>query len=226
MRLKTRMINENLTGPLLSRPISAPDPGRRIRLTVSVSAYGTALGAAAILISIIARTGIYDDAEHLTFVPSVLSALTGALAVALFTPLAIYHARDRANESSGLLIWLALGLGFGLTSSFVTGGLLPLSAVALSFAEGVVGLGELPSLVFEAALRGIRSFYIEGALALLTWLLAGALFGIGGWAMDKLNASSNVAASRYGTWAIALALGSTAVAIAVFGPPETLRKLG
>ncbi len=220
------MINKNLTGPLLSRPISAPDPGRRIRLTASVTAYGTALGAAAILISIIARTGMYDDAEHLTFVPSVFSALTGALAAALVTPLAIYHARDRANESAGLLIWLALGLGFGLASSFVSGGLLPLSAVIISLAEGAVGFGELPSLAFEAALRGIRSFYVEGALAIFTWLLAGALFGAGGWAIDKLNASPNLIASKYGTWAVVLSLGSAVVAFAVFGPPETLRKLG
>ena len=220
------MINKNLTGPLLRRPLSAPDPGRRIRLTASVTAYGTALGAAAILISIIARTGIYDEAEHLASVPAVFSALTGALAAALVTPLAIYHARDRANEPGGLLTWLALGLGFGLASSFVTGGLLPLSAVIISLAEGAVGLGELPSLAFEAALRGIRSFYIEGALAILTWLLAGALFGTGAWAIDRLNASPNLIASKYGTWAVALSLGLTVVAIAAFGPPETLRKLG
>ena len=220
------MIEENLTGPPLS-PISAPDdPALRIRLTASVTVYGGALGAAAILISIIARTGIYDEAEHLRLIPAVFSALTGALAAALVTPLAIYHARDRANESGGLLTWLALGLGFGLGSSFVTGGLLPLSAVIISLAEGVVRLGELPSLAFEAALRGIRSFYIEGALAIFTWLLAGALFGTGAWVIDRLNASPNLIASKYGTWAIALCLGLTIVAFAVFGPPETLRRLG
>ena len=220
------MIEKNLTRPPLS-PISAPDdPALRIRLTASVTVYGSALGAAAILISIIARTGIYDDAEHLTLIPAVFSALTGALAAVLVTPLAIYHARDRANESGRLLTWLALGLGFGLVSSFVTGGLIPLSVVIISLAEGVVRLGELPSAAFDAALRGIRSFYIEGALALYTWLLAGALFGTGAWVIDKLNASPNLIASKYGTWAIALSLGLTAVAFAVFGPPETLRKLG
>ena len=219
------MINKNLTGPPL-RAISAPDPGRRIRLTASVTAYGIALGAAAILISIIARTSIYDEAEHLTSIHGVLSALTGALAAALVTPLAIYHTRDRADESGGLLTWLLLGVGFGLASSFVTGGLLPLNAVIISFAEGVIGLGELPSLAFEAALRGIRSFYVEGALAIFTWLLAGALFGAGAWVIDMLNASPNVVTSKYGTWAVALALGLTVVVIAVFGPPETLRKLG
>ena len=219
------MINKSLTGPPLS-PLSVPDSGRRVRLTASVTVYGSALGAAAILISIIARTGIYDEAEHLTFVPSVLSALTGALGAGLVTPLAVYHARDRANESAGLLTWLALGLGFGLASAFVTGGLLPLSVVIISLAEGVVGLGELPSLAFEAALRGVRSFYIEGALAIFTWLLAGALFGVGAWVIDKLNASPNVVISKYGTWAVTLTLGLTVVVIAVFGPPETLRKLG
>ncbi len=120
------------------------------------------------------------------------------------------------------MTWLALGLGFGLASSFVTGGLLPLSAVMMSLAEGAVGLGELPSQALEAALRGIRSFYIEGTLAIFTWLLAGAIFGTGGWALDKLNASPSIIASRYGTWAVAVLLGSAVVAFAVFGPPEPL----
>ena len=66
--------------------------------------------------------------------------------------------------------------------------------------------------------------YVEGAV--FTWLLAGALFGTGAWVIDMLNASPNLIASKYGTWAVALSLGSAVVAFAVFGPPETLRSLG
>ena len=214
---------------MIPHPLSqttAPDHVLRIRLTASVTVYGCALGAAAILISIIARTGVFEEAEHLRLIPALFSALTGAVAAFLVTPLAIYHARDRANESSGLLIWLGLGLGFGLGSSFVTGLLLPLNVVIISLAEGVVGVGELPSQAFEAALRGIRSFYVEGALAIFTWLLAGALFGVGAWIIDRLNASPNPIASKYGAWAVSLSLGLTVVAFAAFGPPETLRNLG
>ena len=173
-----------------------------------------------------ARTGKFDEAGHLPLIPALFSALTGAVAVFIVTPLVIYHARDRANEASGLLIWLLLGLGFGLASSFVTGLLIPLSVVTISLAEGVAGVGELPSLAFEAALRGIRSFYIEGALAIFTWLLAGALFGVGAWIIDRLNASPNPIASKYGTWAVSLSLGLTVLAYAAFGPPETLRNFG
>lgn len=207
-------------------PITAPDSVLRIRLTASVTVYGIALGAAAVLISIIARTGVFEEAEHLAPIPAVFSALMGALTALIITPLAIYHARDRADESSGLLIWLAIGLGFGVASSFLAGGLIPLNVVVISLAEGAVGIGELPSLALEAALRGIRSFYVEGALAIYTWLLAGALFGIGAWIIDRLNASPYPVASKYGTWAVALSLGVTVVAVAAAGSPEALRKLG
>jgi len=213
--------------PALSRsPTPTQDHLLRIRLTACVALYGAALGSAAILISIIARTGRFDEAEHLALVPGLISAITGALATALITPLAIYHLRNNADESGGILLWLVLGLGFGVASSFVTGGLFPLNVVFITFAADDIKLSELPSLVVEGAFQGIRSFFIDGALAIYTWLLAGALFGIGAWIIDKFNASPNPGASKYGTWAVTLFLGLTIVAIAVLGPPETLRNFG
>jgi|TARA_B100001971_G_scaffold204703_1_gene221176 hypothetical protein len=198
----------------------------RIRLTASVALYGGALGSAAILISIMARTGRFDEAGHLAFTPGLITAITGAIAATLITPLAVYHMRYNADEPGGILLWLALGLGFGVASSFVTGGLVPLNVVFITFAEGDIKLGELPSFVVEGAFQGIRSFFIDGALAIYTWLLAGVLFGIGAWIIDKLNASPNPVASKYGTWVVTLFLGLTIVSIAVLGPPETLRKFG
>jgi hypothetical protein len=198
----------------------------RIRLTASVALYGGALGSAAILISIMARTGRFDEAGHLAFTPGLITAITGAIAATLITPLAVYHMRYNADEPGGILLWLALGLGFGVASSFVTGGLVPLNVVFITFAEGDIKLGELPSFVVEGAFQGIRSFFIDGALAIYTWLLAGALFGIGAWIIDKLNASPNPVASKYGTWVVTLFLGLTIVSIAVLGPPESRRKFG
>ncbi|MBT7004842.1 MAG: hypothetical protein HOA06_09030 [Chloroflexi bacterium] len=207
-------------------PLRIQDSALRIKLTASVALYGAALGSAAILVSIIARTGHFELAEHLAFTPGLITALTGAIAVTLITPLAIYHLRDTADESGSLLLWLALGLGFGVASSFVAGALFPLNAVFITFAEGEIAFGEIPSLVAEGALQGIRSFFIDGALAIYTWFLAGALFGIGGWIIDKFNASPNAVASKYGTWAFAIFAGLILVAIASFGPPETLRTFG
>ncbi len=207
-------------------PTRFQDQVLRIRLTASVALYGAALGSAAILISIIARTDKFDEAQHLELVPGLISAITGALAATLIAPLAIYHLRNNADESGGILLWLVLGLGFGVASSFVTGGLFPLNVVFITFAEDDIKLSELPSLVVEGAFQGIRSFFIEGALAIYTWFLAGALFGTGAWIIDKLNASANPVASKYGTWVVALSLGLTIVAFAVLGPPETLRKFG
>ena len=213
--------------PALSlSPTPTQDHLLRIRLTACVALYGGALGSAAILISIIARTGPFDEAEHLALVPGLISAITGVLATTLITPLAIYHARENADESGSLLLWLALGLGFGLASSFVTGALFPLNVVFITFVEDNIKFGELPPLVVEGAFQGIRSFFIDGSLAIYTWLLAGALFGIGAWIIGKLNASPNPVASKYGTWAFAMSAGLIVAAFAGFGPPETLRTFG
>jgi len=198
----------------------------RVRLTASVALYGATLGSAAILISIMARTGRFDEAGHLAFTPGLITAITGAIAATLITPLAVYHLRYNADESGSILLWLALGLGFGVASSFVTGGLFPLNVVLITFVEDNIRLGELPSLLAEGAFQGIRSFFIDGALSIYTWFLAGALFGIGGWIIDKLNTSPNPVAAKYGTWGVTLLLGLTIVAFAVFGPPETLRTFG
>jgi hypothetical protein len=98
--------------------------------------------------------------------------------------------------------------------------------VFITFVEDNIKFGELPSLVAEGAFQGIRSFFIEGALAIYTWLLAGALFGTGAWIIDKLNASPNPIASKYGAWAFAISMGMIVAAIAAFGPPEILRNFG
>ena len=188
--------------------------------------YGAALGSAAILITIMARTDKFDEAQHLALIPGLFSALTGAIAATLITPLAIYHVREHADESGGLLLWLILGLGFGLAGSFVAGGLVPLNVVFITFAEGDIELGDLPSFVLEGAFQGIRSFFVDGALAIYTWLLAGVIFGVGAWVIDKLNSSPNLVASKYGTWVVTLFLGLGIVTIAVLGSPETLRKFG
>jgi cell division protein FtsX len=108
----------------------------------------------------------------------------------------------------------------------VTGGLVPLNVVFITFAEGDIKLGELPSFVVEGAFQGIRSFFIDGALAIYTWLIAGALFGVGAWVIDRFNSSPSLAASKYGTWVVTLLLGLLIVVIAVLGPPETLRNFG
>ena len=206
--------------------IRIQDPVLRVRLTVSVSLYAAALGSAAILISIMARTGQWEEAAHLTWIPGLISAITGAIAATVVTPLAIYHLRQHADDSASILLWLLLGIGFAVGAGFVTGALVPLNVVFITFAEGDIKLGELPSLIVEGVFQGIRSFFIDGALSIYTWLIAGVLFGVGAWIIDKLNTFSNPVVAKYGPLVLAISMGITIVAIAAFGPPETLRKFG
>ena len=200
--------------------------GRRLRLAISLSLYGGALGAAVVLISLLTRTKPWVEPEHLSFAPSVFLSLGGALAGILVVWPIAYWLGDRAGEPRGLLSWLAVGFGFGVLVPLLTGAFLPLSVLLVDLNLGVVNSGELFSRVLDALFRAPLSLVVHGALGIFTGLLAGALFATGAWVVDMVNASSNPVASRYGPWAIVVLFGFIAVAIAVFGPADTLAKLG
>ena len=218
----------------MTTPLSGPSllaaarraHGRRLRLAISLTLYAGALGAAVVLISLLTRTKPWVEPEHLSFAPSVFLSLGGALAgILIVWPLA-YWFGDGAGAPRGLLAWLAVGFGFGVLLPLLTGAFLPLSIVFVDLSLGVISAGQLFSSALDALFRAPLSLAVHGALGIFTGLLAGALFGTGAWVVDMVNASSNPVASRYGPWAIALLLGSIAVVIAVFGPADTLAKLG
>ena len=199
--------------------------GRRLRLAISLTLYGGALGAAVVLISLLTRTKPWVEPEHLSFAPSVFLSLGGALAGILIVWPTTYWLGDSAGAPRGLLAWLAIGFGFGVLLPLLAGAFLPLSIVFVDLSLGIISASELFSRALDALFRAPLSL-VYGALGIFTGLLAGALFGTGAWVVDMVNASSNPVASRYGPWAIIILLGFIAVVIAVFGPPDTLAKLG
>ncbi len=218
------MIKANsLRLPQRKRPPDWP----RIRFTACVTSYAGALGAAAVLVSFLVKTDIIiREPEHMTLIPSVFLSSAGGLGGVLIAwPLARWLS-EGSDRPHNLLIWWLLGVGFGIILPFLTGALLPLSAVFMELALGTIGAGELLSETLNAVFRTPIYMVTHGAYALLTSLLAGGLFGTGAWIIDRFNAASNPSVSRYGPWAVALVLGFAVVAIAAFGPPETLERLG
>ena len=61
---------------------------------------------------------------------------------------------------------------------------------------------------------------------MITGLLSGVVFALGAWLIDTANASARLNTSRYGTYAIMVALSALIAAGTALVPPATLAKLG
>ena len=202
-----------------------PDYKRRRRLTASVTLLGCMIGAAAVLVSIMGQTSQYDEASHMPALPTAFFMAAGSLAALIITPFAIYHVRDNADHAANPLIWIGLGIGFGITWAFLEGALTPLTLTLLSYAENQAAQSTLASQIIDSILGGIRSFFVQGALMIVTGLLFGVIFCLGGFAIDVLNARQTVRLSSIGPWAVSIGLGTAILAFSLFGPPEFLRTL-
>ena len=184
------------------------------------------LGAAAILVSVMTQTDQYQEARHMDALPSVFFSAAGALAALIITPFAVYHARDNADRAANLLVWIGLGIAFGIAWSFVVGALTPLTLTLISYAENSVTETAFVSQLIDAMFNGIRSFFIQGAYGIYTGFLVGSFFCFGGFAIDKLNSQETPQLSSIGPWAVSIVLGTAVLAFSVLGPPELLRHLG
>jgi hypothetical protein len=183
------------------------------------------LGASAILVSIIGQTDQYEKARHMTALPTVFFVISGALAALIITPFTIYHVRDNADHPAGPLMWIGLGALFGIAWSVVAGGLTPVTLTLLSYAENQAAQSTLIAQLIDAFFSGIRSFFVQGAVMFVTGLMVGALFFIGSFAIDVLNARQTDRLSSIGPWAVSIGLGVAILAFSMFGPPEFLRTL-
>ena len=210
---------------LIRESVSLPDPGRRKRLAASVTLLGCMLGAAIILVSIMTQTNQYQEARHMSALPTAFFTTLGIFTALIITPFTIYHIRDNADRAANPLVWIGLGIGFGLALSFLSGALTPLNLTLLSFAEGQASPSTLASQMIDAILGGVRSFFVQGSMMIITGLLGGVFFFLGGVAIDNLNARQTNRLSSIGPWAVSIGLGISVLAFSLFGPPEFLRTL-
>lgn len=199
---------------------------QRVKLASSIAVLAGALGSAVILISFIARTDIYQDPEHLTFIPAVFISLAGALAGVIIIWPAVYVLRDQVDEPDGTLTWLAFGCAYAVALPILTGTFLPMAIVVIDLATGNIGAGNLPALALNATVDALWSSIIGGATSLYTAILAAPVFTVGAWIVDRLNTSKDPFVAKYVVWIFVVSVGSIVVGIASFGSPELLRKLG
>ncbi len=144
------------------------------------------------------RTDAWKEPEHLALVPATFVSLSGAIAAILLTWPVVHLLSKGALRQQGLLMWLVLGIGYGLLLPPLTGALLPLSVVFINLTLGVIEVGELPSELMEALFRSPLNSIIYGSLAIVNGLLTGVLFSSGAWLIDRLNASPHPVVSGRG----------------------------
>lgn len=207
----------------------------RIRFAATLTLYGAALGAAAIIINFLSQTPGTDEPRHMPFALSFMFGVYGAMAGGLITGPTVYwmyggigYFYVKVREPRGFIIWSFLGFCYGIVFLLVMGGVfLPVGALLANFYDGLVSI---PGLVNQAidllTARWAPLALVLGFRLFFTGLLAGGLFALGAWVIDRFNTSEDAATARYGPWAIALALSISVIAASIFGPVELLAKLG
>jgi len=201
---------------------------RFTRLVVAIGLYAAAVGASAVLVSFIVRSTPWDWSEpgRLPAIQATYFAGAGSVGAVIMSIPVVYWLSQRARAPSNLFWWWGMGLFFGFVAPVVTGGVFPFASLLLGYAQGLIDAGTLLGGLHLSFWNVPFSAVINGTRDMVTWLLAGAIFGTGGWVIDNLHAHRMDFVNVYCPWLAALILGTCLVAIAAFGPIDVLASLG
>ncbi|MXX93877.1 MAG: hypothetical protein F4Y63_10650 [Chloroflexi bacterium] len=202
-----------------------PDATRRRRLTAAISLLGVLLSIAAFHVAVLGRFEYFEDAVRIEGWGAVFFSVGAAVSALIVVPIAVFHVRDMAQIPAKPITWLFMGFAFGVATPILTGGLTRISGVFAGLAEGVYGVGSLPSLLLDAVIIFPYDMFIQGAPNVYAGLLSGGFFAIIGFLMDRLNAMKSESVSMWGPWIVAVGLGIPIMVFALTGPTEFLRDL-
>ena len=201
---------------------------RLTRLVIAIGLYAAAVGASAVLVSFVVRSTpwAWSDPGRLPPIQATYFAGAGAIGAIIITIPIVYWLSQRSRAPSNLFWWWGMGLFFGFLAPVVTGGVFPFASLLLGYAQGLIDAGTLLGGLHLAFWNVPFSAVINGARDIVTWLLAGALFGTGGWVIDNLHAYRIEFVNVYFPWLAALIFGTLLVAVAAFGSLDILSSLG
>jgi hypothetical protein len=199
-----------------------------------VGLYGGAIGAGAVIVNLLADFQYPDIPEHMPLGRSLLRGGAGALSGLILTGTTAYmiysgnrSVYKRGPRPRGIVTWFVLGLAFGVVFPLFTGGIfIPLSTFFLDFGTGIVSVPGMLYKSLDLLLEWPSLGALYGFRLMFSGIIGGVLFIPGAWVIDRLNLSEDPTTARYGSWAVALALSVTIIAIVAFGPEATLAKLG
>ena len=202
-----------------------PDPTRRRRITAAISVLGVLLSIAAFHVAVLGRFEYFEDAVRVEGWGAVFFSIGAAVSALIVVPIAVFHVRDMAQIPARPITWLFMGFGFGVVTPILTGGLTRTAGAFAGLAEGVYGVGSLPSLLLDAVIVFPYDMFIQGAPNVYAGLLSGGFFAIIGFVVDRLNSMKTEAVSMWGPWILAFGLGLPIMVFALVGPTELLRDI-
>ena len=202
-----------------------PDPTRRRRITAAISVLGVLLSIAAFHVAVLGRFEYFEDAVRVEGWGAVFFSIGAAVSALIVVPIAVFHVRDMAQIPAKPITWLFMGFGFGVVTPILTGGLTRTAGAFAGLAEGVYGVGSLPSLLLDAVIVFPYDMFIQGAPNVYAGLLSGGFFAIIGFVVDRLNSMKTEAVSMWGPWILAFGLGLPIMVFALVGPTELLRDI-
>ena len=203
--------------------------GGRAWFVCCLALLGASTATAALIITLLDRAAAVrypEQPEHFG-IGSYLVLSIGAIAFgAAISGLWGYFVAQGRHRPRNIILWLAFGFAFGLILPVLTGFTVPTTTVLLQLFNGdTLPAGTLETVI-DAMFRGIPFAFVHGTLGIFTGMLAGALFGLGGWIIDLAHSSRSPHISRYGSLAGSLLLSAALLGFVAFSPPTFLVNLG
>ena len=171
------------------------------------------------------RFEYFEDVVRLEGWGAIFFAIASAISALIAVPITVYHIRDMAQFPAKPVTWLFLGFGFGIVMPILTGGFTRTAAAFAGLADGVYGVGSMPSLLLDGLIIFPYDMFVQGAQNVYGGLYSGAFFALIGYFVDRSNAAKSETVSTWGPWLVALGLGLPVMLFATFGPAEFLRDI-
>ena len=212
------------------------DTRPRWRFAVSLGLFGAALGGAVVITNVVGLTSKFAvDADALPQDDFVYFMLVGGLTGLVVAGLMGYlmNRSSRAFVSStprhalGILPWAGIGAIYWVAFSLLVGGIaLPQANVVLAYVNGAIPFVDFVGFTLDTIFGVPFRMVSEGGRFMYTATLAGLVFMLGGWLIDRLAAVTNIQLARYGPPLLAAALSAIVVALLLLLSPSVLWHIG
>ncbi len=212
------------------------DTRPRWRFAASLGLYGASIGAAVVIVNLVGLTSKFAvDADYLPpediLYFMIVGGLTGFTVAGLVGYLINRSSRAFASSAPrpplGVLAWAAVGATYWVAFSFLVGAItLPQANVISAYANGAISFVDFIGFTLDTIFGAPFHMVSEGGRFMYTAIPAGLLFALGGWAIDRIAASSREQTARYGPPATAAALSAIVIAAVLLLPPSILWHIG
>ena len=172
---------------------------------------------AAFHISVLTNAQYFEEAVRIQGWGAFLFSIAAILAALIVVPISTYHIRDMAQNPSHPLAWLFMGAGFGILTPLFAGGFNRAAARVYCLAEGIYGIGDMPSLMLDAILIFLTISSCKARQMCSLDRIRGDFRGCRV-VIDRLNVAKNENVSRWCPWIAACSIGLVVLLFALLGP--------